>query len=242
MPLTLHAVSYALDGWPVVPLRGKMPVTEHGVKDWIIHPNEIIRHRWESIGLCTGHLFFCLDVDGPSGQASLTRLMGQSKIPRTPIAKTGKGWHYYFLMPKKIAIPNKVGFRAGLDTRGANGYVVAPPSLHSSGVRYRWIISPKEADLADAPRWLLKAITAKPRPRRRRHDNSEFSLESIGRIPDGERNVRLYKYACAAAARGKTKEEILSEIKWINANRCDPPKPEREINVIARSASRHIRR
>ena len=31
----------------------------------------------------------------------------------------------------------------GLDVRGVNGYVVAPPSLHSSGNEYRWAVDPR---------------------------------------------------------------------------------------------------
>jgi hypothetical protein len=46
----------------------------------------------------------------------------------------------------------------GLDTRAAGGYVAAPPSVHPSGRRYRWIVPPGEAELAQAPEWLVALL------------------------------------------------------------------------------------
>lgn len=36
------------------------------------------------------------------------------------------------------SVPNKAGIAPGLDVRGDGGYIVAPPSNHSSGSTYRW--------------------------------------------------------------------------------------------------------
>jgi len=56
----------------------------------------------------------------------------------TWVAETGKGYHIYFrgTLPGKetIKADDLVEFRTGNDY-----YVVAPPSLHPTGVRYRWL-------------------------------------------------------------------------------------------------------
>jgi hypothetical protein len=106
---------------------------------------------------------FVLDVDGPEGERSLAALEERHgpKLPLTWIALTGKGRHLYFRWPTFEGAPvirnsaSRLG--AGLDVRGLGGYVCAPPSLHPSGHRYTW--SQDGGPLADAPVWLLDAIT-----------------------------------------------------------------------------------
>ena len=63
-----------------------------------------------------------------------------------------KGFHY-FVLPTGLG--NRAGVLPGVDYLGRNAYVVAPPSQHPSGVRYRWIIP---GGLAPAPSWLLELV------------------------------------------------------------------------------------
>jgi hypothetical protein len=60
--------------------------------------------------------------------------------------------------PPDPRIRNGVKLLPGLDTRAAGGYVAAPPSVHPSGRRYRWIVPPGEAELAQAPEWLVALL------------------------------------------------------------------------------------
>lgn len=240
MPLLTNAIDYALMGWPVIPLRGKIPATAHGSKDHMVNPSEIATHEWRGIGLCTGHVFFVVDIDGKTGEASWDGLLGQDEIPLTPVAKTRRGAHYYFKMPPRKPIPNRAGVRPGIDIRGLGGYVVAPPSPHPDGGLYEWIVSPSEAPLAKAPRWLVRLLTAEPkRASAPLPTGSDFDPSCLGTIHSGQRNQRLYRIACAAFARGKSSEQVIAELQWLNANRCESPISEREIDVIARSASRY---
>jgi hypothetical protein len=57
-------------------------------------------------------------------------------LPQTLIVKTARGWHIYFKLPQDIMIPCSSG--NGLDIRGNGGFVVAPPSIHSTGHVYQW--------------------------------------------------------------------------------------------------------
>ena len=57
---------------------------------------------------------------------------------------------------------------AGLDIRGRGGYVVAPPSLHHTGWRYRW--HDLDIGLAAVPSWLAESL--RPAPARDRATSS----------------------------------------------------------------------
>jgi hypothetical protein len=72
-------------------------------------------------------------------------------------AETGGGGAHFFFAAEG-AIPSSNSLLAGLDVKGNKGLVVAPPSLHLSGKRYRWAEgrAPGNVELAPAPRWLLE--------------------------------------------------------------------------------------
>jgi hypothetical protein len=102
---------------------------------WARHPNA-------NIGLACGHTFDVLDLDGPQAVAALRAFAHQHgmKLPTGgPVVRTGRpeqGWHYYLA-------PAGLGRRRGLleqqvEYQGRGGYVVAPPSRHAAGTRYRW--------------------------------------------------------------------------------------------------------
>ncbi len=113
----------------------------HGLHDATTDPDQI-RTWWErwptaNVGLVTGLCFDVLDVDGPDGERALIEALPGPEAPPVdgPTVVTGKGWHVY-------VAPTGLGNRAGVvphvDWRGAGGYVIAPPSVHPSGARYRW--------------------------------------------------------------------------------------------------------
>lgn len=136
--LAARAAWYASQGVPVFPLRPghKKPLPgSHGVDDattdaatvaawWAQHPDA-------NIGAACGVLFDVVDVDGPGGAASLDALYPggwPATVARVRTPRPG-GLHCYV---PTMGAPVKVGGRGGLpkgvDTRGAGGYVVLPPS------------------------------------------------------------------------------------------------------------------
>jgi hypothetical protein len=238
--LLRYAVDYAIVGWPVIPLLGKIPATRHGSKDHMVDIAKIATHSWPGIGLCTGHAFFVVDVDGEDGKRSLIRALGEDEMPQTPTAKTRNGMHFYFALPR-CEVKNRTGLLPGIDIRGTGGYVVAPPSPHPDGGSYSWLIDYRSAPLAVPPAW-LRALLFPPKKKRTptpSTDDVEFDLARVSTIHCGTRNGRLYKLACAAFAKGKSIETVTSELQWLNENRCVDPLSERELDAIARSASRH---
>lgn len=77
---------------------------------------------------------------------------------QTPTVLTGGGGqHLWYRLPPGKTWGNSTGtLPAGIDIRGAGGFVVAPGSLHASGRLYEWelVYSLDDLPLADAPIWL----------------------------------------------------------------------------------------
>lgn len=179
-----EALSYAERGWRVLALHSiddygsctcydplcKKSIAKHpvgswfpnGFKDATTDPSVIKNAFWGShvnIGIATGGEsgVVVLDVDGEEGERSLKELEHKhGPLPDTVRSKTSRGWHYYFKHPG-VEVGSGANFLPGLDWRGDDGYVVAPPSKHASGKRYEWIVPP-EHELAQLPDWLLEFI------------------------------------------------------------------------------------
>jgi hypothetical protein len=49
---------------------------------------------------------------------------------------SGRGWHLWFAA---TGAGSRAGILPGVDWRGRDAIVVAPPSLHACGLRYRWL-------------------------------------------------------------------------------------------------------
>jgi len=158
--------------FPLQPM-GKKPAIE----SWARFQNERmsdgdVSEWWDkqptaNIAVITGPApgILVLDVDGDVGRDALAALEAKnSKLPATWRSFTGRGEHIWFNYPKGRDIGNSAGkLGAGLDTRGRGGYIVGPGSMHETGVKYRWHVTPDEAKRADAPTWLLDLIDP-PRP------------------------------------------------------------------------------
>ena len=132
-----HAAS---NGFPVLPLRGKTPLTTHGCKDASTDLNQIddwwAQRPGANLGIATGYVADVLDVDGPAGLASLDQWEAEhGKLPKTYTVRTGGGGLHYYFRPIEGA-SNRTGMLPGLDYRAKGGYVVAAGSIHPSGTRY----------------------------------------------------------------------------------------------------------
>lgn len=170
--LQQHYEAYYQLGWSLIPLqqRDKKPDWHLLGGTWEQYqqhraPLDQLEHwfsRPRNIGIVTGAISGVVVVDCDNITArDWIRERGLT-AKTMPLSRTGKGWHLFFKHPGK-----HVGNRAhmhdipGLDLRGDGGYVVAPPSQHSSGRFYRWLI-PADTPLPDLPKWFLAAPEAAP--------------------------------------------------------------------------------
>jgi hypothetical protein len=145
---------------------GKHPRTRNGLHDATRDPAQVASwwRRWPeaNIGLVTGELADVLDVDGSAGRAALRRWAAQHDLHLDgPLVRSGSGWHYYLTA---TGSGNRAGLLEQVDWRGRGGYVVAPPSLHANGTRYRWL-RPLASDLPDLP-WPLRHLLLPVRQQR----------------------------------------------------------------------------
>jgi hypothetical protein len=221
-------------GWRVFPcLAGRK---EPAIRAWqhnATNDPRQVRTWWsirseQNIGVACGpdSGLWVLDVDAgeKDGEASLEVLQRRfGRLPATLEQRTGGGGRQlFFTYPDGHDCPNSVGSRgglgAGLDTRSRGGFVVAPPSIHPSGIAYRWVEGrgPHQVAAAALPTGWIKRVEKRQEPRievpiRPTRTTAERGGELIGRCADrvaragpGTRNDTLYKaafrLACLARA------------------------------------------
>lgn len=227
---------------------GKHPTTPQGLKNATLRKDWISawwkKWPWANVGIVTGRLsgVVVVDIDPRHGgnDALDDLFVKHGAFPETVEVMTGGGGrHFYFKSPAHD-VKNSAGLiGAGIDVRGENGYVLAPPSEHISGNRYEWEASsePSMVGLADMPSWLSDYLN-KPAPAKDVHvHHGEPGQSSV--IAEGGRDN--FMTACAGAMRrwGMTHQAIVAALRADNEIRYSPPMEEHEIQRIAKSVMRY---
>jgi hypothetical protein len=165
--------------------------------------------RWPqaNLGLATGRRFDVLDLDGEQGVEALRAALSIAPWEHPgPVARTGGGgWH---LLYAPTGLGNRVGLQHGVDWRGRDGLIVAPPSRHASGTPYTWVRS-LTAALPEVPAGLLRLLVPAPTGRTtlppatlgigRRGGYEAAALarerQAVATAPTGRRNATLNRAA-----------------------------------------------
>jgi hypothetical protein len=227
------ALTYANRGWPVFPVTGKAPLTEHGFKDATLDEEQILawwqRHPAAGVAIATGAVsgVLVVDVDAQKGGAGTwKRLVAEhGKVPSTAATLTGGGGsHLLFQHPGDV--PSSTGKLGDhVDVRADGGYAILPPSVHENGRTYKWMQTVEKAGLAEPPAWLIELA----RDRR----NGRPSMAPIDEvIPEGRRRAAMLTVAGKLKRAGLTGEEILPTLRELN-RRCRPPLDEAELESVA---------
>lgn len=215
---------------------GKKPL----IRDW---PNKATTdprriHAWWSrwpdanIGMPTGERpgRFVVDVDRPEALGELGRELPATRTVRTPRG----GIHLYFSHVEGVT-NSPGGLPKGIDVRGQGGYVLLPPSVTAEGAY--WFEN--QAEVAEAPGWLVELVRERPRDREEGRSRRTAEVPDGEPIPEGTRNTTLFFMALGLKDSGKSREEVLDELLATNEGRCSTPLDAGEVEQIAKSAMRY---
>jgi hypothetical protein len=240
---------YTGRGWSIIPIR---PGDKRPLVRWEDYqhrcPSQDEARGWlraspeAGVGIVTGAIsgLVVVDIDvRHGGDAALDHLEHEhGRLPITVECRTGGGGrHLYFTHPG-VLIRNRVGLAPGVDVRGDGGYVVAPPSLHASGLRYAWVEgrAPGSAAIAPLPDWVLRQTVEEPA--RRGHPIAYWRRLVSDGVPAGERNNTIASLAGHLLRHGVDAEVVMELLLCWNRVRCRPPLVDEEVAAVVASIRR----
>jgi hypothetical protein len=184
---------------------GKHPATPNGFKDAVSH-QDAVRHirlfgndRNVAIA-CQRSRILVVDIDPRNcGHLSFESLKQLTNLPDldTVEALTGnyfvdgihiRGRHLYFEVPENASFVTQLPAFRGIDFKH-NGYVIAPPSMHFTGVSYEWVDghSPEEIQLLPLPEALASLLKTVEYPNRSLQESvSPEKLDALNAQPFGD--------------------------------------------------------
>jgi hypothetical protein len=166
--------------------------------------------------------------------------------PTGTVVETGRGGrHFYYTAPEGISVRNRQNILdLGIDVRADGGYVVAPPTLHWTGNRYRFL---QDDGLATFdPAWFpepkpyvpSRSVVDDPDVERRR----QIAERVIGRIESiaGQGgDMACFKAACACIQFCDLPFSVaLNCMRAWNATNARPPWPETRLVYKLKEALR----
>ncbi len=226
------------------------------IPDWTTKPLTTVAQvcrEWEryskygnvpNIGIATGQIcggYIVIDLDrhpdrGIDGYEVLTdweRDTGRM-LPESWTAITGSGG-YHIWFHTQIAMRSYANAEMGVDLRADGAQIVVPPSLHRSGKRYEWEISPKECPCAEANEDVMAFIEycrpngSEYRQSTHRGQGGERRMLLPPEIVEGGRHAPLISLIGTLNRLGASDATIEQAVRTENEQKCKPPFSETEL-------------
>jgi len=237
------ALIYASWGWHVLPVvpNGKVPATQHGVKDATTDQEQIARWWMQNpdfnIGIAAGERsgIVVFDVDPRNGGDSswIKWVDANGQTPDGAMQMTaGGGEHHIAFYDPEI---RSCKLSDGVDLLSDGRYFVAYPST-IEGRGYEWEASSDPfvgiAPFSIPDKW-MQSYRAMRRP------ESKQEVASGGGLIQGSRNNGLTALGGFMRRGGMTEAEIMASLSVANETRCEIPLPSSELAQIVRSVGRY---
>jgi P4 family phage/plasmid primase-like protien len=224
-------------------------MTKHGVKDATSDRDQIKRWWTETpnanIGIATGREagILVLDIDPRNnGKETLARLKKELEpLPDTVTALTGGGGrHLIFKHPSFPIRKDTSGkvFGSGVDVLSDGCIMIAPPSVHASGNRYRGVKGKSYRNLEPA------ALPEAWLDRLRGQASGQAKADSAPAQPadliiEGRRNTYLTSFAGLLQRSGASSQALSAAALAENRAKCSPPLDSAEVEKIVASVTKY---
>jgi putative DNA primase/helicase len=236
-------------GIPVIPLESQSKRAV--LKDWqnraTADPDQTAKWNKQNPNSNCGAVarkgeFWMLDVDDPNFFDQLKKETGHSldKLDTLVVKSSGEKRHFYLKHNSRSeAMGNfseytEVG--EVFSARCLNQYVVSAGSIHPiTKQQYEIVSEPTFGEIPEAPSWLLDYLE----PLSKKSKGAERIEKVTDTIPEHARNNTLTSIAGAMRRRGLSKAAILFALRETNRERCSPPLPEHDLEVVAKSVSKY---
>lgn len=167
---------YAAMGFSVLPCNGKRPALTNWKHLQFRRATTRTIDLWQNSGLLQNIGIICgavsqnlvvIDLDGRDAIRLFSERYPDLMTSYSVASGSGQGLHLYFYvrsLPTTTRVTGGVGF-GNIELRADGCYVVAPPSIHPSGKRYRVAGEASEiaalSDLNDVVAWIKRLIREK---------------------------------------------------------------------------------
>ena len=207
----------------------KRKPTEEEVTQWFTND-----YPGANIGIITGKLSNLVVVDLDT-QEIADDFREKGWFDKAGVVKSGRGYHLYFQYPD-FEVTNAVNKELKVDIRGEGGYITAPPSVHGSGIEYKWVNrSILTQDPGESPEKILKFIK-KLTPSAGNENPLESSIAHG--CDDGNRHDTGIRVAGHFFGKGLNEAEVKTlMLEWNKKN--NPPLPDQDIFQMVTNIATH---
>lgn len=237
-----YALWYLKHGFSIIPIKGshyskgvdideRLKDTKAPLVKWSEyqqrHPTENEIREWftkwpmANIAIVTGKISNLVVVDFDSAEAVM---WAKNKgYLNTAVASTARGAHAYYRYPAEGYVKNSVDGDNKIDIRADGGYVIAPPSVHLTGMQYTW--ETLEVHISTLPEIFVSQAQNK----------KVIDLKPLYKgVNSGGRNNTLARL-CGSWVNGRLDYEECMEMAEVWNQKNNPPLPAEEVERTVKS-------